>query len=392
MLKHKKLDHCQFSTCSIHAGVTPDPTTGAILTPIYQSATYVQDAIGQHKGYTYSRSANPTVTALEKKLGLLEGIPSSICFSTGMAATTALCLALLKSGDHIVCSDVVYGGTVRLIRQILHKFNVTASFVDSSDVLKVRAAIQDNTRFIFIETPANPTLKLTNIAAISAIAKAKNLLLVVDNTFLTAALQKPFTLGADIVLYSTTKYIDGHNATVGGALLAKDSALTEQFFFTRNALGSIQSPFDAWLTLQGIKTLELRLKQHSANALSVAKFLETHHFIENVTYPGLESFSQFELAKTQQLGNGGMLAFEVKGGYQNAIKVMNAVQLCSLAENLGSIETLITHPASMTHGPIPIEERNAIGIYDGLIRLSVGLEDPNDICADLKNALEQVEI
>ncbi|HEX2548195.1 MAG TPA: PLP-dependent aspartate aminotransferase family protein [Gammaproteobacteria bacterium] len=389
--KLKPLASCHFSTCSIHGGVEPDPTTGAILTPIYQSATYVQQSVGQHKGYTYSRSGNPTVTTLEKKLGLLEGIDSAVCFSTGMAATTALCFSLLKSGDHFICSDVVYGGTVRLIRQVLSKFDVSVSFVDTSDPAKVKSALQKNTKFIFIETPANPTLKLTDIQTIGDIAHAHHILLIVDNTFLTAALQKPFDLGADIVLYSTTKYIDGHNATVGGALLAKNPEITEQFLFIRNALGSIQSPFDAWLILQGIKTLDLRMQQHSRHAEIVANYLASHPRIKSVNYPGLKNFPQFDLGKKQQKLHGGMLTFEVKGGYHNALTVMNSVQLCSLAENLGSIETLITHPASMTHGPIPEADRHAVGIYDGLIRLSVGLENPEDILHDLDQALEKCE-
>lgn len=380
-----------FATRCIHAGVVPDSTTGAILTPIYQSATYVQDAIGVHKGYTYSRSANPTVSALEKKLAALEGVDTAICFNTGMSALTTIFLALLKSGDHIVCGDVVYGGTVRLLRQVLNKFGVAVTFVDTSDPTQVKNAILAYTRLIFIETPANPTLKLTDIAAISHIAHENNILLVVDNTFLTAALQKPILLGADIVLYSTTKYIDGHNATVGGALLAKDATLTEKLSFTRNAVGSIQAPFDAWLTLQGIKTLEPRMQIHSANAATIAQYLVQHPKISRVTYPGLIDFPQRDLAQRQQLNYGGMLTFEVRGGYDKAVKVMNAVRLCALAENLGTVETLITHPASMTHAPIPAEQRNSIGISDGLIRLSVGLENPQDIIADLEQAITACE-
>ncbi|HVV68840.1 MAG TPA: PLP-dependent aspartate aminotransferase family protein [Gammaproteobacteria bacterium] len=375
-----------FSTRSIHAGVTPDPTTGAILTPIFQTTTYVQEAVGVHKGYTYSRSANPTVLALEKKLGELDGVGRAVCFSTGMAATTVLCLSLLQSGDHIICSDVVYGGTVRFLREILVKFGVTTSFVDTAAPEKVKAAITPATKLIFIETPANPTLKLTDIQAISHIAREQKILLAVDNTFLTPALQQSFKLGADIVLYSTTKYIDGHNATVGGALLAKDSALIEKFDYVRNAIGAIQTPFNAWLTLQGVKTLELRIQQHSHNAAIIAEYLHGHAKVKQVTYPGLPSFPQHELAKRQQLAFGGLLTFEVNGGYEQAVKLMSAVKLCSLAENLGSVETLITHPASMTHGPVPIEQRHAIGITDGLIRLSVGLENPVDIIQDLEQA------
>ncbi len=380
------VDEYGFSTRSIHAGISPDPTTGAILTPIFQTTTYVQEAVGVHKGYTYSRSANPTVLALEKNLGALDEVERAVCFSTGMAATTALCLTLLQSGDHIVCSDVVYGGTVRLLREVLIKFGVSTSFVDTADPAKVRSAITANTKLIFIETPANPTLKLTDIQAIAQVAREKKILLAVDNTFLTAALQQPFKLGADIILYSTTKYIDGHNATVGGALLAKDPALVERFIYLRNAVGSIQTPFNAWLTLQGVKTLQIRLQQHSHNALLVANYLNSHPKVEQVTYPGLNSFPQYELAKRQQAADGGLLTFEVKGGYEQAIKLMQAVRLCSLAENLGSVETLITHPASMTHGPVPVEQRRAIGISDGLIRLSVGLENPEDIIKDFEQA------
>ncbi|MDF3054788.1 MAG: cystathionine gamma-synthase [Gammaproteobacteria bacterium] len=389
----KSQDDCtaSFATCSIHAGVSPDPTTGAVLTPIFQTTTYRQEGVGQHKGYTYSRSGNPTVSALEKKLRDLEKVEGAVCFSTGMAATTALLLTLLKSGDHIICSDVVYGGTVRLLREVLTKFNLSTTYVDTSNLEAVQSAVTENTKLIFIETPANPTLKLTDIAAVADIAHKNNCLLVVDNTFLTPALQKCFALGADIVLYSTTKYFDGHNATVGGALLTNDSELLAKFDHTRNALGSIQSPFNAWLTLQGIKTLALRLKQHCHNALIVANYLSAHPNIQKVTYPGLPSFPQYELAQQQQLGFGGLLTFEVKGGYDNAVKLMSALKLCALAENLGSVETLVTHPASMTHGPIPIAQREAAGISDGLIRLSVGLEDPNDIINDLAQALSTCE-
>jgi cystathionine beta-lyase/cystathionine gamma-synthase len=378
-----------FATRSIHSGVHPDATTGALLTPIYQTTTYAQEGVGEHKGYTYSRSANPTVSALEKKIGELDGVERATCFSTGMAATTTLFLTLLQGGDHIICSDVVYGGTVRLLREVLIKFGVSASFVDTSQAEQVKNALTENTRLLFIETPANPTLKLTDIAEIAHIAKENNLPLVVDNTFLTSALQKSFTLGADIILYSTTKYFDGHNATVGGALVTPDPELTQRFDYIRNAVGSIQSPFNAWLTLQGVKTLALRLQQHSSHAFEVAKFLSQHKKVAEVTYPGLTSFPQHELAKRQQLGFGGLLTFEVVGGYDSAIKLMHAVKLCTLAENLGSVETLVTHPASMTHGPIPVTERHAIGISDGLIRLSVGLEDPKDIIHDLEQAFSK---
>lgn len=380
-------------TDCIHAGVSPDPTTGAILTPIYQTTTYVQEAVGKDKGYTYTRSGNPTVSALEKKLASIEGVSQpAACFATGMAAITALFLACLKSGDHIICSDVIYGGTLRLLDKILVKFGVSVDYVDTSDQQAVSQAIKAQTQLVFIETPANPTLKLTDIAAIAKVAKQAGLLLAVDNTFLTAALQKPLELGADIVVYSTTKYIDGHDATLGGALITKSAQLMEHFHFVQNSVGFSQSPFEAWLTLQGVKTLPLRLRNHSVSALKVAKFLEGHTKINRVWYPGLESFGQYELACRQHRDHGGIIAFEVKGDIDAGIQLMNTVKLCSLAENLGAVETLITHPASMTHGPIPAWQRAKTGISDGLVRLSVGLEAPEDIILDLEQALTQINV
>jgi cystathionine beta-lyase/cystathionine gamma-synthase len=386
-MSKKKEFYKHFDTNVIHAGVEPDPTTGAMLTPIYQTTTYAQESVGHDKGYQYSRSGNPTVSVLEKKLGDLENVSPAVCFSTGMAATTSLFLALLKAGDHIICSNVVYGGTVRVLRQVLNKFDVSVSFVEATEINQIKKEINSNTKLIFIETPANPTMKLVDIEAVSEISKAHNIPLAVDNTFLTAALQRPFELGADIVLYSTTKYIEGHNSTVGGALLSNNEKYVEEFRFVQNATGNIMSPFPAWLTLQGIKTLSLRIKQHSLNALQVAEYLESHPKIENVAFPGLKSFPQYELAKKQQSDFGGMLCFEVKGGFENGIKLLNSTTLCTLAENLGVIETLITHPASMTHAPIPKEDRLKIGITEGLVRLSVGLEDVRDIIEDLDNAL-----
>lgn len=298
-------------------------------------------------------------------------------------------MALLKAGDHIVCSDVVFGGTVRLIDTVFNKFGITISYVDATDLAKFRAAIKDNTRMVFLETPANPNLKLNDIAALSAIAHEKNIPVVVDNTFMTGMLQRPLELGADIVLYSTTKYIDGHNATVGGALLSNSKEYLEQFDYIRKNIGNIQAPMNAWLIMQGIKTLELRLKQHSHNAQIVAEYLENHPLVSKVYYPGLKSFAQRELADRQHLGglHGGMLAFEVSCGYEHALKVMNSVRLCSLAESLGATETIVTHPASMTHVMMSKEQREAIGLTEGLIRFSVGLEDAKDIIADLEQAL-----
>jgi len=382
-----------FDTLALHAGAIADPTTGALLTPIYQTTTYRQEAVGKDKGFTYSRSANPTVSALERRLAALEGAEHCTCYATGLAATTVLCLALLKSGDHVVASQAVYGGTVRLLDQVLSPFGVTSEFVDTADEEALRRALAAKpTRFVFIETPANPTLKLTDIQLAARIAHEAGALLVVDNTLLTPALQRPFDLNADVVLHSTTKFIEGHNATIGGALITRDPTLHEQFSFTRNAIGSIQSPFPAWLTLQGVKTVGLRMAQHSANALAIARFLESHPRVTRLLYPGLESFPQFELARKQQSSGGALIAFEVEGGVAAGIELMNSVQLCALAENLGSAETLITHPASMTHADVPPKQRQAAGITDGLVRLSVGLEDPLDIISDLSRALNQRKV
>ena len=377
-----------FETLALHAGTTADPVTGAMLTPIYQTTTYRQEAVGKDKGFKYSRSGNPTVSALERRLDAIEGAEFATCYSTGLAATTALFLALLKSGDRLVCSQAVYGGTVRLLRQTLAPFGVQADFVDTSNADVFAKALQKPTRLVFIETPANPTLKLTDVDLASRLAKKAGALLVVDNTLLTPALQRPFDLGADIVLHSTTKFIEGHNATVGGALITRDANLHDQFLFTRNTIGTIQSPFAAWLTLQGVKTLPLRMARHCENAGRIARFLESHPRITRLVYPGLKSFPQFELARRQQSGGGALIAFEAEGGMEAGVHLMNSVRLCALAENLGAAETIITHPVSMTHGAVPPEQRAAAGITDGLVRLSVGLENPDDIIADLEQALD----
>lgn len=376
-----------FSTTAVRGGVVPDPATGAVVTPIYQSTTYHQQAVGVHKGFTYSRAANPTVSALEAALGALEDTPPAVCFATGMAAISTLFLATLKSGDHVVVSDVVYGGTVRLFQQVLAQFEVAVSFVDTSDPSVVAQAIRPSTRLVFIETPANPTLKLTDIAAIARITRAAGVKLAVDNTFLTPVLQRPLDLGADIALLSTTKYIEGHNSTVGGSITTRDEALLDRLRLIRKTLGCIQSPQESWLTLRGLKTLPLRLQQHCANAQKVAEWLQQHPKVALVHFPGLPSFPQFALAQKQQALPGGIIAFELQGGADAGIQLMNTVRLCILAENLGAVETLITHPVSMTHGDVPREIRERTGITDGLVRLSVGLENANDIIADLENAL-----
>jgi len=382
----------RFETRQIHAGVVPDPTTGAILTPIHQSTTYVQPSVDEYlaSGYSYSRSANPTVRALETKLGDLEGGADAVCFATGMAAITAVMTALLSGGDHAVVSDVAYGGTYRLCTKILARFGVEFTFADTSSPRAVRSALRERTRLIFTETPANPTLKLTDIAAVSEIAAEAGIPHAVDNTFLTPYYQRPLELGADLSVHSTTKYLDGHNATVGGAVVSKDLDLDERIRFVMNATGTIMSPQVAWLTMQGCKTLSVRMDRQSANAMQIAAFLESHPRVERVAYPGLETFPQYDLAGRQASGYGAMIWFELDGGLEAGKKLMDALELWTLAENLGSVESLVTHPVTMTHADVDQEERARVGITDGLVRLSVGLEAADDLIEDLRNALDRV--
>jgi cystathionine gamma-lyase len=381
-----------FATKQIHAGVTPDPGTGAILTPVYQTTTFVQDSVDEYlaKGYSYSRSGNPTVRALENKLAVLEGGADCTCYATGMAAIQVVLQACLNAGDHAIVSDVAYGGTYRLCTKVFARFGVEFSFVDTSDAQAVRSAVKNETRLILTETPANPTLKLTDIRAVSDIAREAGILHAVDNTFLTPYFQRPLELGADIVIHSTTKYFDGHNATVGGAVIAGSPQLDERIRFVQNASGVIMSPWVAWLTMQGAKTLSIRMERQSANAMKIAEFLEGHPKVTQVRYPGLESFSQHQLAKRQASGFGAMLWFEVEGGTAAGKRLMDSVELCTLAENLGSVETLITHPVTMTHADVEEAERQRVGITDGLVRLSVGLEDVEDLIDDLRAALERI--
>ena len=374
------------STVAIHGGRTLDTHASSILFPLYQTSTFVHDAVGINKGFSYSRVSNPTVDALEKAIGALEATPPAVCFRTGMAAITTLLLSVLKTGDHAIISDVVYGGTMRLFREVLDHLGITASFVDTSDAANVEAAITPETRIVLIETPGNPTLILTDIEAVSQVTRRHSILLAVDNTFLTPILQKPLELGADISILSTTKYIDGHNATVGGSIATRDEKLLERLCLIRKTLGTTQAPFEAWLTLQGIKTLPARLRLHCEGAEVIARWLETHPAVEYVLYPGLDSFPQKALAEKQQRAPGAMIAFELKAGAEAAIQALNSVQLCSRAESLGGLETLITHPSSTTHADVDPELRCRLGISDGLIRLSVGLEAPEDIIADLEQA------
>jgi cystathionine beta-lyase/cystathionine gamma-synthase len=381
-----------FTTKQIHAGVTPDPVSGSILTPIYQVTTFVQESVDQYlsKGFSYSRSGNPTVRALEKKLAVLENGVDCTCYSTGMAAVQVVLQATLSAGDHAIVSDVAYGGTYRLCTKIFARYGVEFTFVDTANADAVRKALRSNTRLVLTETPANPTLKLTDIAAVSEIAKSRGIPHAVDNTFLTPYYQRPLELGANLSIHSTTKYFDGHNATVGGAVVADSDELHQKLKFVQNASGVIMSPFVAWLTLQGVKTLSIRLERQSQNAQEIAEFLESHPKVTRVQYPGLESFPQHALAKEQAGGFGAMLWFEVQGGVKAGKKLMDSVKLCTLAENLGSVETLITHPVTMTHADVEEAERKRVGITDGLVRLSVGLEDAEDLIEDLRRALDEI--
>ena len=382
----------RFSTKQIHAGVTPDPATGAILTPIYQTTTYVQESIDKYldKGYSYSRSSNPTVRALELKLAELEGGADCTCFGTGMSAIQGIMLAFLNAGDHAIISDVAYGGTYRLCTEVLNRFGIEFTFANTADPAAVKASIKDNTALILTETPANPTMKLSDIAAISEIAQAAGVVHAVDNTFLTPYYQQALDLGADLSVHSTTKYFDGHNATVGGAVIAKTAEHDEKMRFIQNSTGSIMSPQVAWLTMQGCKTLSVRMDQQSANAMAIAEYLEAHSKVKQVCYPGLPSFAQHALARKQASGFGAMLWFEVKGGLKAGKTLMDSIELWSLAENLGSVESLITHPVTMTHADVDEAERKRVGIIDGLVRLSVGLEDADDLIEALDQALQNV--
>lgn len=378
------------ATNALHGPATPGGRrSGPLVTPLVQSTTFLQSEVGVCEGgTTYSRVANPTVDELERVLGGLEDAPPSVCFGTGLAAETALFLALLRAGDHAVVGESVYGGTTRLFRQVLNELGITCTFVDATDVLAVRRAVTPRTKLIFVESPANPTLVLTDIAAVADVAREAGATYVVDNTFLTPVLQRPLDLGADVTVYSTTKHIEGHSAALGGAITSRDEKLLERVRWIRKCTGSIQAPFNSWLTLQGLKTLPLRIERQSQNAQAVAEWLERHPAVERVLYPGLATFPQRALADAQHLGgHGGVVAFEITGGVEAGATLLNSVRLCRLVEHVGSVETLITHPATMTHADVPSEQRQRVGLTDGLVRLSVGLEDPAEVIADLEQAI-----
>jgi cystathionine gamma-lyase len=381
----------QPSTKVIHSNRSYEKQSNSILFPIHQTATYIHESVGVTKGYGYSRGANPTVNALEQAIAAIEGTSSALCFRSGMAAITTLCLAILKAGDHVILSEVIYGGTSRLFHQVLGNFGIEYSFIDTANLEAVEKAIQPNTRLIFAETPANPTLRLSDVAGLAKIAHAhKDLRLAIDNTFLTPVLQNCLELGADISMLSTTKYIDGHNATIGGSLATHDEALVERLRLVRKTVGTIQPPFDSWLALQGIKTLPVRLSAHCANAQQIAEWLEAHPLVARVHYPGLDSFPQKALAERQQKAFGGMLSFELDATTAQTLRFIDALKLCTCAESLGSVETLITNPATASHCDLTAEVRSQLGISDRLIRLSVGLEAPQDLIADFEQAFSAI--
>jgi cystathionine gamma-lyase len=378
-----KDDELHIDTLAIHAGQSPDPTTGAIMTPVYLTSTYVQDGPGVHKGYEYSRTQNPTRHALQDCLAALEGARHGLAFASGLAATDAI-LHLLDAGDHVVYSDDLYGGTFRIFDKVFRRLGVSFDAVDMSDPANVARALRKETRLVWIESPTNPMLKLVDLAEVARIARAHGARTVVDNTFATPYFQRPLALGIDVVAHSTTKYLNGHSDVVGGAVLTSDEGLFERLRFLQNAVGGVPSPMDSFLVLRGLKTLHVRMARHAENALALARFLEAHPQVERVTYPGLASHPQHELAKRQMSGFGGMLTFVLRGGLAAATAFLKAVRIFACAESLGGVESLIEHPAIMTHASVPEATREALGIADGLIRVSAGIENVADLVADLE--------
>jgi cystathionine beta-lyase/cystathionine gamma-synthase len=372
----------------LHAGQEPDPTTGAIITPIYQTSTYVQDELGKHKGYEYGRTHNPTRMAVERNIAAIEGGKAGFAFASGMAAIGAIA-TLLKAGDHVVVSDNTYGGTFRLFDKVLTRYQLSFTYVDTGDLNETERAFTKSTRMLFVETPSNPIMRLTDLRAAAGLAHRHDARLVVDNTFASPYVQRPIEFGADIVTHSTTKYLNGHSDSVGGIVISQRDDDNEWLTFVQNAEGAILSPFDSWLVLRGTKTLPIRMQQHNANGLALAEFLSTHPKVKKVYYPGLPAHPQYELAKKQMRGFGGMLAFDL-GSLEAARRVLNGVRLHALAESLGGVETLISHPATMTHASVPAERRAALGITDGMVRISVGIEDIDDLKEDLSQALDRV--
>jgi len=384
----KLTPHARFSTLCLHAGQEPDPSTGAIITPIYQTSTYVQEALGRHKGYEYARTQNPTREALERNLSAIEGGREGFAFASGMAAIGAVA-TLLVSGDHVIVSDNTYGGTFRLFDKVLSRYGLAFSYVDTSRLDDVERAFTPATRMLFVETPTNPVMQITDLAAVAELTHHRDARLVVDNTFASPCLQRPIEFGADLVVHSTTKYLNGHSDSVGGAVIAVRDDDIEWLRFVQNAEGAILSPFDSWLVLRGTKTLPIRMARHNENGLALARFLADHPKVRHVYYPGLASHPQHALAARQMRGFGGMLSFEL-GSLEAARRVLDNVRLLALAESLGGVESLISHPATMTHASVPVDRRTALGISDGLVRISAGLEDIEDLREDLLQALARV--
>ena len=375
-----------FSTRAIHAGNEPDPSTGAVAPPIFATSTYAQEELGKTKGYDYSRAGNPTRTRLEQNLASLEGGIAAPVFASGMAAVAALC-QLMKAGDHVVASNNLYGGVPRLFNQVMTNFGLEFAYVDTSDPRNVERAIRKNTRYVYIETPTNPLMGLTDIAAVSAIAHKRGCEVVVDNTFMTPYFQQPIRFGADMVMHSTTKFLNGHSDGLGGVLVCTTRDQAEKLLFVQKAVGAIMSPFECWLVLRGTKTLAVRMRQHDDNGRVMADFLSGHRKVKKVFYPGLKDHPQYELACRQMSGFGSMITFET-GSLANAKRLLKRVRLCTMGESLGGVETLISHPATMTHAAIGEKGRKAIGLTDGMVRISVGIEDVEDVIADLEQALE----
>lgn len=378
----------KFATKQIHAGQHPEETTGAVITPIFQTSTYSNEKLGDTKGFDYGRTINPTRSALQNNLAALENGKHGFCFSSGMAAVQSV-ITLFKPGDHIICTDNVYGGTYRLFEQIIKNYGLEFSYVNTSDINETKKAIKSNTKFIYVETPTNPMLNITDLSLLNSLAKEKKIITCVDNTFMSPYFQNPLDFGIDIVLHSSTKYINGHSDVIGGCLITSDDKIAEQLKFIQNSAGAVPSPFDCWLIMRSTKTLSQRMKAHNENAMAICRSLEKEKKISKIYYPGVESHPQFELAKKQMRGSGGIISIEL-GSYEKAVKFCNGLKIFQIAESLGGVESLVCHPVSMTHGSVPKELRDKFGLTDGLVRLSVGIEDGEDLLEDINKALSEL--
>lgn len=377
-----------FSTDAIHAGQIPDPSTGAVITPIYQTSTYHQEELGKHKGFEYGRTQNPTRFALEANIAALEKAKYGFAFSSGLAAIDTI-LKMLNAGDHVVAANNMYGGTFRLFEQVLRRFELLFTYVDASDVKNIERAVTEKTKMIFMETPTNPMMMLTDLRAVASLCKARSVFSVADNTFMSPYFQNPLELGCDIVMHSTTKYLNGHSDVIGGFVATSNDRIAEQLRFLQNAVGAVPGPFDCWLVLRSTKTLAVRMKQHNENAMQIASYLESHPKVQNVFYPGLPSHPQYALAKSQMRGFSGMISLET-GSLEKARDFTRALKIFTLAESLGGVESLVCHPVSMTHASVPKEEREKFGLTDGIVRLSVGIEDVEDLIVDIDQALKTI--